>query len=304
MSEGLLYIAGTSYSGSTLLAFLLNAHPEIVSVGEPTGPIASTPDPDAYPCSCGLALPQCPFWQDVAARMHGRGLRFAPRFWRTDFDLYESRIVRQLVVRSLRANALDRVRDTLAWSVPPVRRRFDEAGRRIEAFVDSVREASGKRVFADASKDAIRAHLLGRFTRFAPRVVHLVRDAPAFVASNMQNTKQDLDWSVRTWLRNAGHVERLFQQLPPEQQLRVRYEDLCREPAKTLDRIAAFANVAPFAGPVDFRAVPHHVIGNRMRLGSSSEIRLDESWRERLTPAQIDAVMRRTAAWRARLGYA
>jgi hypothetical protein len=33
-----IYIAGTSHSGSTLLDLMLNAHPEIISVGEVLNP--------------------------------------------------------------------------------------------------------------------------------------------------------------------------------------------------------------------------------------------------------------------------
>ena len=54
--ERFLYVVGTSFTGSTLLSFLLNLHPQIVSVGEMTGPFRGVADRQAYPCSCGAAL--------------------------------------------------------------------------------------------------------------------------------------------------------------------------------------------------------------------------------------------------------
>ena len=63
------------------------------------------------------------------------------------------------------------------------------------------------------------------------------------------------------------------------------------------------ATFVPQAGPVDFRRGSHHIIGNRMRLGRSSEVRLDEGWRQRLNDAQIATIVRRTSRHRRRLGY-
>ena len=82
-----IYIAGTSHSGSTLLDLMLNAHPAIISVGEifklnrqlkPRG------DKGRYvPCSCGApSLWQCPFWSrvnDHVEQSHGKSL--------VDFDV-------------------------------------------------------------------------------------------------------------------------------------------------------------------------------------------------------------------------
>ena len=72
--ERFLYIAGTSFTGSTLLSFLLNLHPQIVGVGEMTGPFRGVEDRRGYPCSCGAALSECPFWTAVGQEMAGRAL--------------------------------------------------------------------------------------------------------------------------------------------------------------------------------------------------------------------------------------
>lgn len=300
-----LFVTGTSYSGSTLLSFLLNAHPKIATVGETTGPIPSIKDPDQYPCSCGSPLASCSFWADVQQQMANRGISFGPRQWRTDFDIFSNRAVRQILIRSLRSNAFDHVRDGVVWRVPPIRERFEQVGQRIEALADSVLSLSGKTVFADAAKDPIRARILSRFTRFKPRVVHLIRDAPGYVSSAMKNTSPgiSLRQAIRSWNRVGGHVERLFAELPPERRLRIRYEDLCTDVDGTLARIARFSGLDPAPPPSDFRAEVHHIIGNRMRLKSSSEIRLDESWRERLPAADLATVLQLTRLRRERFGY-
>ena len=75
------FLLGQSHSGSTLLAFLANAHPEVLSVGEtnridellPSRWIRDRLDP----CSCGWSYYQCPFWNrslaGLAAAGHGLG---------------------------------------------------------------------------------------------------------------------------------------------------------------------------------------------------------------------------------------
>lgn len=300
-----LFVTGTSYTGSTLLSFLLNAHPQIATVGETTGPIPNIEDPDQYPCSCGSTLTVCPFWVDVQQRMASRGISFGPRDWRTEFNIFTNRYLRMGLTRSLRSSLLDQTRDAVLWRVPQLRERFEEVGQRIEALADSVVAITGKPVFADAAKDPIRARMLARFTRFELRVVHLIRDAPGYVASAIKNTAppMGLHQAIRSWNRIGGHVERIFAELPPQRRLRIRYEDLCTDVEGTLAHIARFCDLDPATGAPDFRATEHHIIGNQMRLRTSSEIRLDESWRDRLSAADLATVLELTRQRRERFGY-
>jgi len=49
--------------------------------------------------------------------------------------------------------------------------------------------------------------------------------------------------------------------------------------------------------------VEQHIIGNRMRLSNTSEIRLDEKWKTALTPEQMKAIESRVGAMNRRYGY-
>ena len=68
-----IYIAGTPYTGSTLLSMLLNAHPQLVSIGEAEGPTRRT-DRGSYVCSCESPIAECAFWQRVGVEMRDRWL--------------------------------------------------------------------------------------------------------------------------------------------------------------------------------------------------------------------------------------
>ena len=84
----------------------------------------------------------------------------------------------------------------------------------------------------------------------------------------------------------------------------LRYEDLCADPdgdadpAPRLHRRARPATATTTSAPIE-----HHIIGNRMRLSSTSEIRLDERWKEALTPEQIAVIERHVAPLNRRYGY-
>lgn len=305
----LVYITSTSFSGSTLLSFLLNAHPAICSVGEVTGPYRFVKDPSAYPCSCGATLTTCEFWQSVYGGMKRRGYDFRPEQWRLRFELSRNRTLNHVLTRSLRSDGLDSARDALVGIVPSWRQRLRETARRNEALVDAILEASGTSVLADASKDPSRIWHLERLTGLRPLVLHLTRDALGFASSRVKklSPRQASPFSVadaaRIWNRAGARLERFFRRLPPERCLRVRYEDLCRSPQTELGRITDRLGLLPHEMPLRFREVEHHVIGNRMRLSSSNEIRLDESWRERLTAEDVEEVRRRTAHYRAAFGY-
>ena len=90
----------------------------------------------------------------------------------------------------------------------------------------------------------------------------------------------------------------------PERRLRVRYEDLCEDPEREFGRICGLLGLEPLPGPYDLLASDHHIIGNRMRLSSSSEVVLDERWRSILSSHEIDIVRRKTNGFREKFGYA
>jgi hypothetical protein len=300
----ILYVVGTGFTGSTLLAFLLDAHPRIATVGEATGPIADWGDQRAYECSCGAPVSECSFWKQVGEEMARRGQRFGPNAWDLRFELGGPPLARLLLTRSLRNNALDATRDALVLRVPGWGDALRERARRNQAFVESVLAVTGAEVFLDASKDPRRAVYLEHLTGLELRVVHLVRDPRGFVASHVKNRGASLESGVRAWKRMLGHARRLEARLGPGRFLRVRYEDLCTRVEDEVGRIQRFAGVEPLPGPIDFRAGAHHIIGNRMRLAGSRQVVLDEQWRERLSPDQRDAIDRRTARGRRLLGYA
>jgi hypothetical protein len=295
-----IYVAGVGFSGSTLLSFLVNAHPQLVSVGELTGPIAAEAD---YACSCGAAVRECAFFARVGQSLRAGGEAFEPLAWRTAIDFGGSAPARFLLTRSLRHNALDGLRDAVVARAPFAGARMSALLARNRAFVAAICGASAKPVLVDASKQPIRAHYLAR-AGLDVRLVHLMRDAPGFVASRRKNLGVPLEEAIRHWRRGAASALRVAARIGRERKLLLRYEDVCDDPRGAVNAIAALADLPPLTPDAPLSAPGAHVIGNRMRLAFDGHIARDERWRTLLGPEELARVLERTRDLRGRFGYA
>ena len=81
--ENLVYIMAHSFSGSTLLTYLMAMHPQISTIGE----LKASPreDTDKYICSCGKSIKECHFWKNVRDEMQSRGCSFKLKNFGTRF---------------------------------------------------------------------------------------------------------------------------------------------------------------------------------------------------------------------------
>jgi hypothetical protein len=85
--------------------------------------------------------------------------------------------------------------------------------------------------------------------------------------------------------------------------MRVRYEDLCCDPDRTMTAVFEFCDVHTYrvtAAPV---SQDHHIVGNRMRLRSVREISLDEAWRSTLTTDELECAASLAGHLHERYGY-
>ena len=310
---GYVYIAGASYCGSTLLTFLLNAHPDCVSVGESLGlgrhaRYGDTPVViSEYRCSCGERLLECPFWLRLAERMGelGETLDLGSPVWPTRLETSRNRYLRALAVRSLGHVWLDTVRDLTLGKLMGLERRVARTALANARFARAAIDITGTSVFVDSSKMARRVRMLERCPDIALRVVQLVRDARGGTASHMKKRKKmsDAARATREWRRRNMEIQRVRCFLPAERWMTLRYSDLCADVQGTMDRVADFIGVERAPVPPDFRSVEHHIIGNYMRLGGSSEIREDLSWQQLLTESDLAAIARISGVANRLFGY-
>jgi hypothetical protein len=296
----LVYIASPSFSGSTLLAFLLGAHREIATIGElKWGRI----DLNTYACSCGRLLKDCGFWARVESHMRARGLPFDLRRPATDFRFRGHPIADRVSHARVRGAWFERLRNALLATLGPCRRSWESILGINCAMMEIIRDMKSGRMFLDASKDPIRLNHLMNSGRFHIRVIQLIRDGRAVVNSAMRNENRTPAFAAREWRHTHLQIERLAQRLGPEQSLAVRYEDLCLDRQGTMQRLSDFLDIDRLESEGDFRAVDHHILGNKMRLRPITEIRLDDKWRTQLTAHQLAVFDRIAGHLNRRYGY-
>jgi hypothetical protein len=171
------------------------------------------------------------------------------------------------------------------------------------AFIEEVLRLLGGRVFVDSSKDGIRIKYLARIPGLDVRVLQLVRDGRAVVNSARKNAKEPAGRAAAEWRDQHLEIERVAARECGGRLLRVRYEDVCREPALWASRILEFAGIAGAKGASAVDGSRHHVLGNRMRLKGAQTIRMDEGWRAELPAADREVFEQVAGALNRRYGY-
>lgn len=285
------YVSSSSYSGSTLLAFLLNGHPDIVTVSEMEG--WRFEDPGEFPCSCGRAVQECPFFNHIERAFRDAGLAFDYRDFGTAFRLSESERWNRWLTANLprlHSSRLEHWRDRLLRSLPAVTDRLVRTAQRNRVFIRAALNYAGAQVFVDATKTPHRMRYLGAVEGLELKVIHLVRDVRGVALSNMRKRNWAPDRAARVWLQNQEDIARISDEVGEVHLLF--YEDLCSEPENALNGVYRFLGLAPQAGPVRFRQGEHHILGNVMRMRQDDRVQLDERWKRELSSAARTAIER------------
>jgi hypothetical protein len=299
-----LYIAGMTRSGTTLLDNVLNELPGFVGVGEVRTYWRAMREPRR--CRCGALVSECEFWSEVGAwaeRHHG------------PLDVDRARFLQQSHVRSL---PLPLAR--LLWAKESASSEGAEYARLMARLYTAIGAVGGADVVVDSSKGPHDAYAISKFTDLDLFVIHLVRD-PRGVAYS---------WSRRAWHpdKPGGHFERLrasevairwvtrnaiteillARRLGPRY-MRVRYEDFVADPDETIGRISAMCGARRQRLPVSDAEIPsgrrnHSVGGNPGQLTTGPvRIRPDHEWRERMGRRPMLAATIGAAPLLRRYGY-
>ena len=252
-----IYIAGTSHSGSTLLDLMLNAHPAIFAAGEVLKlnrqlGFKSARKQTHAPCSCGApSLWECRFWSAVDRRTRetsGKSL--------TDLDMLDY-------------GELDRA------SAPNA------------VVFKAIAAVSGRSFVVDSSKLPGRLSYLMRLEDLDVYPVHLVREPKGQINSVVRKHGGFLKHIFRYELIHE-QIRRALKSVPHSV---VHYEDLVRDPEQTLSSILRPLGLDFDRRQLDWaEAEKHEVAGNRMRFDATSELVLDESWRQSLSPLKQRAI--------------
>jgi hypothetical protein len=219
-----LYVAGATRSGSTLLARLLGEVKGFVNVGEAARWLYNTDRMSrATPCSCGSSVFDCPFWSDIASTIEGSAEQaFGNRFIR----------IRYL---PLLASPVKRL---------PFRNKWADLIASTEYLIKSVGAKGGSRVIVDSSKNPANAYVLSQVPGVNVYVVHLVRDPRGVVGSWSRPKKYLSAFPASTviwwWLSYNLSAESL--RIFAEDYALIKYEAFVSDPKGALESILSMVN--------------------------------------------------------------
>ncbi len=258
-----VYVAGSSHSGSTLLDLVLGSHSKIESLGEAKKipqVLEKLRDPSGETplCSCHEPINRCGFWSAVLKLDDGTFAEREEITQKPDADL--------------------------------------GLARRALAF-------RGRKVLLDSSKNLGRLRYLSLALEFDVTCLHLTRDPRAVAFSAVRKiekktgpldpvsrwrllAKHAIDWaSLNRKIRSRYRLKKSLTYLA------LRYEDFVIAPESTLAKILNPIGLEFEAAQMQFRNFTHHNIeGNRLRLQGGSEIRFDSSYLNGLTSMEWWAI--------------
>ena len=290
-----VYICAAGHSGSTLLDLLLGTHSKIESLGE----ISQLPKEVALnrQCTCRQPVRSCPVWSEVLACL---GKRLQLDVLHDPYALNLGDILARVVVDKSHQTPGYKLRCKVLRAM-----RYLQLRHRIELFkpclgpvyralennfilYETLAQVTGAEMVVDSSKHYLKA--VGLYTVQPERVkiILLTRDGRAVFYSLLKRGFPRAE-SIYVWKTHyARGVPLLEQYVDPADLLRVKYEHLVSNPQEELSRICDFLRMDFEKKMLDFRSKAHHLIcGNNMRFMSSSEIKADVAWREKLSAKDL-----------------
>jgi len=293
------YILSHSYSGSTLLTYLLANNPDISTIGElkatRMGDIAS------YICSCGEKIVECDFWGQLQDKMKNEGRKFSLESFSTQFES-DKWLCNKLLKSSVRSWGYEKLRSVLFALFQPCRKQRDTILEQCDSLVEFICALQEGNILLDGSKDAIRLLHYVNSGRFNVKVIYLVKDGRGVVNSYVKHRHSSLDKAVQDWIIAQKELDRTYGMINDSNKMLVRYETLCKNPDIELARINDFLGAG---GVSDTRLNKsrQHILGNKMRLVSSDEIRMDEKWKSEMSKDDLDYFMRHAGKYNSRIGF-
>jgi hypothetical protein len=283
-----LYIAGSSRSGSTMLDLLLGELDGYVATGELRN-LWGHGLVEGWLCGCREPIRSCPFWRSV---LEQAGLDGVEPAWVDETQRLHVRLRLRPLVRIWLFRRF-------GLRLPP---RLASYRKLMADLYGGVVDVSGARVVVDSSKRPVNVMLLAACADVDLFVLHLVRD-PRAVANSWRRERENpanptgkgtkvfhpLVTGAR-WLGWNAVIHAVVRRWLGPRYMRLRYEELAQDPANFLNRITTMVEGRPRSASafLDGRRAklgPNHTaVANPSYRFQSGEItiRRDEAWREQM----------------------
>ena len=269
-----LYIAGMSRSGSTILSKILGEIDGFFNAGELIDIWDRGLASDGK-CGCGMKISKCEVWRAALDKAFGS----------------QGRIDIQKMV-NLRDSACHA--KYVPWLMlkpgteSKLKARLNEYLRNLENLYQAIQSITNSRIIVDSSKNIGYAHILTMIPMIDLYVVHLIRDPRATAYSWLRKKegwwrKTPLDSSVLWNMRNI--VTEIFRKKLAGNYIRLYYEDFIAKPQRAVKSILELVQEnpvhLPFVTEQDVElGFNHTIFGNPNRLQRGIvKLRLDDEWK-------------------------
>ena len=306
-----VFICAAGHSGSTLLDLLLGAHPGGMSVGEITQ-LPKNISLDSV-CSCGEHLSKCEFWSRLVTEF---GHSIDINLWKDPYSLnlgfikagheidpqHQTRF--RMMLRKLTFGA-EYAHFRWRTPAPPfLHRALKQGTENKRKLFQFILDKTSYDFVVDSSKHYLGALNLHQAAPDDTRVILLLRDGRAVFNSGISRGMSPKS-ALNAWIRHCRRSSRILtKHLPESALLTVHYEDLATDPESQLKQICEFLGIDYQPQMLEFGSAESHIAnGNRMRFVQSSEIKLDERWREQLSAPMLRFFERHAGELNRELGY-
>lgn len=280
----LIYIMSPSYSGSTLLTFLLAMHPKIATIGELKA--SSMGDVDSYVCSCGEKLIACEFWRHVIEKMEARGHSFCLDDFGTRFKPGGG-LSNRLVSALVRGPVFESARSLGLQLVPSSKASLRNTLAQNKALTEIISEYFDAEFFLDGSKDPVRLKHFHESNLWNVKVIYLIRDGRGVACSQMKHEGVSMNAAAQEWVNKCDEIQHVVRALPSSNVFTLCYETLCENKDVVLNELYSFLGLDYGQVNESFNSEACHILGNSMRLKFSSTLRLDEKWKSNLSKEDL-----------------
>lgn len=305
LKKQLVYIAGSSRTGSTLLDLLLNNHDKIMSVGE-LDRIAFFLNRSGETCSCGKCVNECEFWRHVQhLGCKNIGVDLDTPLLERRLPSYRVNCVSAMQKYFHKLILVQPFRSLYQLAICSVLRPYRQAGLNCFFWFEMIRQASGCPIIVDSSKVALRMKALYYMEPWSYRIIHMIRDGRAVAASEIRRTGRPMQVAANRWQMAQKKVFWCLKGIPKTQVYRLRYEIFCQDPETSMREICDFIGVKYEPNLLTLKKHDiHNIGGNPMRFKRNDlDIKLDERWKQQLDQNELDTFNQIAGKFNRSLGY-
>ena len=305
-----VYICSAGHSGSTLLDMLIGSHSKIESLGE----ITHLPKNLSLNtiCGCGDPVKECDFWKGVLGDLGERlNIKMLSDPYSFDLGYIAAKVIVDKKHQTRVYNLSRKISHALLYvyyryKIPLhffVARKFKRSILNNIELYHSIRRTSGADMVVDSSKAYIKGLGIYLHNKEETRVVLLVRDGRGVFYSNIKrgfDRKKSLSGWMNYYKRALSLLDRYVDN---GHMLLVKYEDLAKNTEQILRNISNFLEIEYESEMLDFSSKVHHITnGNNTRF-KSSEIKLDEAWKQGLSDSDLKYFNDHALQLNRRFGY-